>query len=307
MDLRRLRYFVAVAELGSFRMAAERLHVSQSAVSRRVQELEQEVGHALLDRSGPRPRLLLAGEVLMGHALAIFRAVDDASQHLARFSSGQIGLLRLGMTPLTGQIDYVVDAIGRFQRERPDVRLQLQLLESSDLLREAVRKGALEAAIIYRDGVALSGMCVLRSYGALLAVGASHRLASRSEVSLADLKDENIISFSRTLDPATYDQQIAAFHRHGVTPNLVHELASEDVRLSLVAAGLGVSIVGGAVVDRPTRSDVVFIGVNGLDLRRKLALLSQPSMPLPAVEAFAKIISACASNAQPERRRVREA
>ena len=297
MDLRRLRYFMAVVECGSFRRAAQLLHVSQSALSRRVQELEQEVDQVLLDRSGTPLRLLPPGLVLLEHARTIFRAVDDARLHLDHFRQGQTGLLRLGMTALTGQINFVVKAIAQFEHERPNVRLQLQLLERSEPLREAVRNGTLEAAIVYGENEpSLPNIWPIRAYSPYLAVSSTHWLADRSEASLSELADENIISFPRAIDPLNYDRQIAGFARHEITPRIVHEIASEDMRLALVSVGLGVSLVSGSAIDRPACGGVVLLRIKGFNFRRTLNLISAPSMPLRSVEAFAKILSECSGD-----------
>jgi len=295
VDLRRLSYFMAVAELGSFRRAAEQLHIAQSALSRRVQELEQEVGQTLLDRSGTRVRLLPPGEVLLRHARTVFKAVEDANQHLALFREGQVGLLRLGMTALVGQIGFVMAAIREFRQARPDVRLQLQLLEQSTALREGVRTGALDAAIVYGDAEPdAAGVWPLRRYDAHLALPEGHLLAGRTQVSLADLAGQDLISFSRALDPVGYDRQIAGFVHHGITPRVAYELPSEDVRLALVAVGLGISIVSGSVFDRPTRPGVVFRRVHDLDLTRTLSLMCRSGEPDPATAIFADIVTSAA-------------
>ncbi len=296
MDLRRLKYFVAVAEQGSFRGAADRLHIAQSALSRRIQELEVEIGQELFDRTGGRLRLLPAGDVLLGHARAILKAVDDAARQMASHADGQIGLLRLGMTAMSGQIGFVARAIRQFRDAHPRVGVDLQLLVASKEIVESVRNGALDAAIVYGD--AEWDGCdwrTLRQYQPYFAVPAGHPLAGREAIAVGELAGEDLILFSRALDPVRYDTLIASFVRAGITPNIIHELPSEDVRLALVRAGLGVTLVSGSIFERGAPAGIIALPARDLDLDRNLNVLWRADHQSPALLALVSAFETAAA------------
>jgi DNA-binding transcriptional LysR family regulator len=302
MDLKRLRYFMAIAELGSFRGAAARLHISQSALSRRVQELEEEIAQPLFDRSGTRLRLLPSGEVLLEHARAIFKAVDDAGRHLARFAEGRIGLLRLGMTATSGQIRFIAEALRRFADEHPQVRLTIDLLPNSNRLLDALDQGRLDAAVVYGEEESeVENSLVLRTYGTYLALPSSHPFALRKVVGLSDLAGQEIITFSRALDPVGYDLNIAAMVGSGVQPQIIMELPSEEVRLALVAAGMGISLVNGSALERTMPEGIKLLPICDHDLRRTLSIRWRPASRLPALDAFISILITV-SGVQPHRK-----
>ena len=288
MDLKRLKYFLEVAECGSFRGASAKLNISQSALSRRVQELEQELGFPLFDRGGPRPRLLPQGEALVRHATIIFRAVGEATLHMARFSAGQIGNLRLGLSNMAGQLPFVADAIRQFTQARPDVRLSIEVMNSSPELEDALHTGRLDLVVCHdMDSTAPEEeRLILREFYGCLAVPAGHRLAGQGVVSVRQLTGEKLIIFPRSLEPASYDCLIAAFVDAGVPLEIVQEVPSEEVRLALTVAHLGVCFVSSSVFERNMPGGLTFLRIADFPSTRTMGVHWMRESRTPLVDAF---------------------
>ena len=170
MDLRRLRYFVAVAEEGGLHRAAERLNVSQSALSRRIRELEIEIGQDLFERLPTGVRLKPPGLILLDHARSILGSVADAQDHLDRHAAGRGGQLRIGMTAMSGQIGFIARSVVRFHRECADTGLRLKIAGSTAALIEWLHRGTIDAAILYQADAPDMEHRTLRQFGALLAL-----------------------------------------------------------------------------------------------------------------------------------------
>ncbi len=241
MELHQLRYFVAVAETGSFTRAAERVGVTQPTLSEQVIRLEGKthgVGRRLFDRLGRKVVLTDAGHELLGRAQAILAAVDEAERVVRDSTEG--GRLRVGAIPTIAPF-VLPAAVLRFSKAHPGIRLQLQEDRTERLLAD-VLAGELDVAIMalpIRD----DRLHVEKLYSEplVMALPAKHRLASKTEVKLVDVMDEPFILLDEM--HCFGDQVLSLCRRGGVEPKVVCRGEQIATLLAMVAVGQGVSVV----------------------------------------------------------------
>ena len=242
-DLRRLRYFVAVAEELHFGRAARRLNLSQPPLSVQIRTLEREIGTPLLVRNQRRVALTEPGRVLLDEARRLIGQAEAAVVHVRRAASGAVGRLAIGFV---STVDYSIlpSLVRRFRQKHPGVALKLLEL-TSDRQQSLLQAGELDLglSILPRPAPGLAQRPVFRE-PLIAAVPAAHRLArSRRRIGVRALADDGFIHFPRELAPGLYDLVIAACQRAGFTPRLAQEAIQMQTILGLVAAGLGVALV----------------------------------------------------------------
>src|SRR5260221_5508428 len=148
MELRHLRYFVAVGEEQHYNRAAQRLRVAQPAVSRQIQDLEEEIGFKLFDRLPRGVKISAAGKCCMEDARRILQQINEATARARRVASGQSGTLRVGFVESISWHGVVPDSFRRFRERQPDAELQLKPLSSLQQI-EAVQSGQLDAGFVF--------------------------------------------------------------------------------------------------------------------------------------------------------------
>lgn len=299
MDLRRLHYFVTIAEEGSFQSAANVLHVAQSALSRRIHELEEELGLPLFLRLPRGAQLLPAGEILLRHARPILESVADAKAHLARYAAGRSGTVRIGMTGLAGQLRFVGEAFKSFGAITDDVEVIVKIVTSRGEVLHHLRTGQIDLALV-QGNVSEPGLVAerVRTFDSLVVMPSDHPLSGKAEVSVADLAAYPILSFSRELDTVAFDKIVAACVAAGAQPRIVQEIPMETVRLALVAANMGISIASASIYERPYPEGLCFRRFVGIDFDTSLYLARRKSSDGPAVKLLAKVMSDAAERAQ---------
>ncbi|MEV7085564.1 LysR family transcriptional regulator [Streptomyces sp. NPDC093085] len=243
MELRHLKYFVAVAEELNFTRAARRLHIAQSGLSAAIQNLEHDLGLPLFERTSKHVALTDAGSVLLPEARSTLAAARAARDAVDQVRGGLRGTLTIGTMITLGLLDLPA-LIGRFHAEHPDVvvRLHGATRGSTDLAR-AVVDGTLDAAFLSLPGPPPTGLVFRRLASApmVVIVPADHALAHQDTVALGTLADESFIDSpvgygNRTL----VDQHMAAAHLHRQVSMEVHDVrAAADY----VRHGLGIAIV----------------------------------------------------------------
>ncbi|QXJ20962.1 LysR family transcriptional regulator [Actinomadura graeca] len=282
MELRRLRYFVAVADEGHFGRAAERLHIAQPPLSLQIKKLEGEVGVTLLDRSTRRVALTPAGERFLARAKAILAAVDEARAEAVRVAAGEAGRVSIGFI---GTATYaVLPALARRLRaDLPDVELDLkgEMLTPDQV--DALHDGRLDLAVV-RTPIPDTELDVrpLRRERLIVALPRDHPLAAGGEVDLRNLREEQFLSYPSRHRSVIRDAVLDACRRAGYRPRLVQEVAETSTLLVFVAAGLGVALVPDSVrllslpgvAFRPLAGDRVDVG---------LAVATLPGEPSPLV------------------------
>ena len=243
MELRHLRYFVAVAEERHFGRAAERLHMAQPPLSTQIRQLEAELGVALLTRTTRRVELTDAGTAYLARARDLLAAVDDAGLEARRIASGLSGRLVIGCV---GSATYTVlpGLARRLREDLPgiDVSFRGELLVPE--LVEAVLSGALDLALL-RPPVDEPGVVLrpLRRERLVVAVPEAHPLAARAELDVLDLRAQDLVSH-----PGRGRSMMSTFlvdlcRAAGFAPRIRHEVAETSTLVTFVAAGLGLAVV----------------------------------------------------------------
>ena len=266
MELRHLRYFLAVGEEQHYGRAAQRLHVAQPALSRQIQDLEREIGFQLFDRLPRGVRLSAAGKVFLEDARLVLQQVSDATVRAGRVARGLAGTLRVGFTESASWHGVVPASFRRFRQGQPDAELQLSPMSSLEQV-QAVRSGRLDAGFVFNMSKVDPELdqVLVASQKLVLAAPKEHPLTRLNNLRLRDLTEAAFVWFPRRQSPAYYDRLLQACSRGGLaTPRIVQEAVDQATMLSLVACRLGVAFVTDATRWRCPQ-DVVLLPV--VDLR----------------------------------------
>ena len=260
MELRHLRYFVAIGEEQHYGRAARRLRVAQPALSRQIQDLEEEVGFKLFERLPRGVKLSVACKLFLEDARRILQEISEAAVRAGRVASGRSGTLRIGFTENSSWRGVVPDSFRRFREQQPDAELQLQP-EASLVQLEAIRSGRLDAGFVNfmpKSDPELNQLLVARQH-VELAAPRSHPLTRLKKVRLRDLMEALFIWFPRRSNPAFYDQLMLKCYRGGLkSPRIVQKGVNEPTILSLVSTGMGVGWVLATARWRCPESVVIF-------------------------------------------------
>jgi len=319
MTLRSLASFVVLAEERHFTRAAGRLNLAQPALTKHIQQLEEELGVRLFERDRRAVALTSAGELLLGRAAAVLDAARGVAETAAGIRAGTRGRLRIGFTPSAPYLA-LPSVVRRLRRSHPDIECVLREASSGEQL-ESLGAGNLDVGILrvpehleaqvigLRDSISgpprprnrktdapgLPPGLVFRSFCeerfvAVLPPG--HRLARRKEVALADLAADPFILVSRRTVPGVYDQILRACHAAGFAPRVTQDATQPHTVVALVASGMGVSVLPESTAQLRV-PDVVYRPLAGAPLRSVLAIACLERNRSAAVRAF---LAAAASN-----------
>lgn len=289
LELRHLRYVMAVADEGSFRRAADRLHVSQPPLSRQVQQVESGLGVALFERSKSGARLTPAGQAFVVEARRTLAQVERtvaaarAAQPVERWSVGFTTVFDRSAFPA------VMEA---FERRHPQVRVSEHRKQSIQLVRD-VERGIVDAAFIglHTETRGLTAI-KLREEPTVVALPASHRLASRRRLGLDDLAGEKLFWFERRLNPGYHDHCQAVFDRFGFKPRTQPEPEDHHVLLGLIAAGRGLALMS-ASLRQVRRQGVVFRSLKAeVPLTMGVVLVHAPGNASELLASFVRLAQA---------------
>ena len=246
IELRHLRYFVAVAEERNFTRAAERLHIAQPPLSRQIQQLEKILGVALIEK-GSRPlRLTEAGQFFLAHAKPLLDQVRDLKAMTCRvgklertISAGFVASTLYGLLP---------DIIRRYRERYPEVEVSLHEMTTVEQM-QALKVGRIDVGFgrLKSEDPSIRRI-LLRQEAMVVALFPGHRLASgENPVRLVDLVHEPLLVYPRNPRPSFADQVLALFSDANLTPDHVVEVRELQIAMGLVAAGQGLSIVPASV------------------------------------------------------------
>ncbi|EMB2846283.1 LysR family transcriptional regulator [Pseudomonas aeruginosa] len=257
MELRHLRYFIAVAEELHFGRAAERLGISQPPLSQQIQTLEEEIGARLFERTNRRVELTDAGRLFLDESRQVLAQVDKAVLLARRAHLGELGELKIGFTSSAPFTSTIPSSIHAFRKAYPDVHLDLQEMSSRQVLK-ALLEESLQVGVIRPLALPDAVHWVELFREPLVAVlRADHPLAAGSEdgLAIAALAEEPFVFFPRSYGTGLYDQVIALTRQAGFSPRIAQEASEAMTIIGLVSAGLGVSILPASF--RRTRVDGV--------------------------------------------------
>lgn len=242
IDPRVLRYFIAVAEELNFSRAAQRLHISQPPLSYAIKQLESMLGVQLFVRTSRRVELTTAGRALYREALFLLRRNEEVTTLIQRIGAGLQGQIRIGFV---GSMIYrdLSGAVSRCESLYPDVKQVWLEMNSAEQI-ELLERGGLDIGLIHANPLPDTlASITLTTEPFVICVPEGHSLARRERVRLADFKREDFILFSRSLSPRYYEILLSMYVSAGFYPSVRFEVRHWLSITSLVARGLGVSIV----------------------------------------------------------------
>ena len=289
VNLRRLRYFVAVADELHFGRAAERLSMSQPPLSQQIRLLERELDTALFDRSTRRVTLTDAGAFLYPEAVRLLAAADGVGRLMDQHRHGRAGTLRVGFVD-SAAYEVMPRVLREYRRRWPRVGYELHSMSSDEQV-QALRAGQIDLGIGRASADARNVEATLVMHEPLLvAVGASHRLAAAPQASLSDLAGEPIIGFDRRVSPSLHSVLAGMLGAEGVPYDPIIEATEYATILGFVAAGEGVAIVPASVQTfRPP--ELHYAALEDPSASVPLLLLTRAAEPPPLVAQALNVVA----------------
>lgn len=288
MELRQLRSFVAVAEDLHFGHAAQRLRIAQPALSRQIQALEKELMVQLLQRNRRRVQVTPAGQVFLDRARLVLARAEDAVVAVQRAGGGMSGSLNLGFVG-SATYDVLPGVLRAFRHVAPQVELSLSEMNVQSQI-EALSEKRIDAGLL-RLPIKTEGL-VFRTVSReplYVALPSSHRLAKMPSVRLAALVAEPFVLYPDHPRPSWTEFVVGLCQQAGFHPIVVQRTVEIQTTLSLVAAGIGVSIVP-QCIGNIMRKDVAFRRLVGLRARTELLVAYRERDPSPVVQTFLKVL-----------------
>ena len=288
MDIRRVHYFVAVAEELHFRRAAERLHIAQPAVSEQIRKLEAELGVQLLLRSQRHVELTPAGTTLLGEARRVLRQADEAAR--AARNARALGRLRVGHPP-----DVMPAAVSRaiagLAASHPGVEVVPETLPARRAI-EDVRAGRTDVAVVGLPAP-VSGLRVtpLGVDRAVAAVAAHHPLGERDPFPLDWLSETPLVLLPRASNPAFYDSVTAACRDVDIAPPLIETPEPRiEHALLMVTAGAGVALLPESAAERFRPQGVRFLSLEAPGPATEVAVITRADADDTTISAFLRLL-----------------
>ncbi len=246
MELRHLRYFVAVAEELHFTRAALRLNIAQPPLSQQIRALEDELGVQLFLRTRRSVALTDAGQALLVRAREMLAASHALPGELQRVARGEVGLLRIGFSSTLPLTKVLRDVVADHRRTHPDVALNLREMHSQRQFHGLLR-GELDVGLVRYNEDAPEGIRtrLLRRDPLRLVVPATHRFARRKSVAIAECRDEAFIGFPGDAGTGTGPLLKRLCAQAGFDPRIAQEAREATTQIGLVAAGLGLAVLPG--------------------------------------------------------------
>lgn len=268
MELRHVRYFIAVAEYLNFSKAAQQLHIAQPPLSRQIRQLEEALGVTLFTRNKRRVALTKAGQVFLDEARKLVLQAGHAMEAARHAQKGESGIVRIGIASGLGGV--VSRVVFEHRKRLPAIDMECRDVFST-LQNEALRKGEIDIGFLRPpvDQADLdSELLFEEEFVAVLP--RTHRLAKRRSLRLKEIADEPLIVFQRSFSSGLYDKILGLYSKQGMTPHLTvtHVEPHEEAGAIMVASGKAVFIGAGAIVNRSVSGlELVSIRLNEQDAR----------------------------------------
>lgn len=274
MELRHLKYFMAVADELHFKKAAQKLYIAQPPLSRQIKNLEDELGVELLKRNKKKVELTQYGIYLKGEAVKIFQQVEAIKNHLELLKKGTVGQIKIGYvgTVMHSLLPEVLKAI---KKKFPEINTRLFELNNQEQV-AALRSGEIDIGFIRMpmNIFDLEEKQIFKETFSLI-IPKDHPAAGKSAFPISELKDEPFVVFSRDCAPEMFDTIIGICKKEGFAPRIVHESSQINSILRLVESGLGYSIVPSGVRNG-YKVNVRFYELSKHKERAKLSLVYNP-------------------------------
>ena len=294
ISTRQLRYFVEIADSGSFSAAAERLFIAQSALSRQIKELENQLHTPLFERTARQPRLTAAGEAFYPRARNLLSELHKASEMATQVGHGQVGTLRLSHSSTVPMSGPLLRGISTWLERCPGVSMDIVKLSSEAQLEE-IAEGRLDVGLLrlpvlrQREGVRV---VPLYTEPLVLAVPPNHPLAhSDAAVELARLKDEAFISIPHPQRGGLSYLSAELCMRAGFFPKAARVMSRKTTQLQLIQAGFGIALLPKSMQDIAP-ANLHFLPLADPDCHSTVALACA-QLPSTLVEQFCQTLHEC--------------
>ncbi len=289
MELRHLRYFIAVAEELHFGHAAQRLSIAQPPLSRQIKLLEEEIGVVLLERTKRQVILTTAGEVFLVEAKKSVSQAENAIRNAQRAALGEIGKLAIGFVHSAGY--NIIPSLFRLMHTRfPDVSLSIDEMTIEEQ-EEAVRTNQIDVGIVRPPLISTEGLGlqVICTEPLVVVLPETSHLARETEISVRSLDQEAFILLPRHAAPGYYDQFINLCVNTGFTPKIVQETKTSPAIINLVASGIGISILPSSL-ENLQRPGVVYRPLKKPAPTSDLAVIWRIHDKSPSLWSFLRIV-----------------
>jgi DNA-binding transcriptional LysR family regulator len=284
-------FFLAVAEEQNLHRAAERLNIAQSALSRRIADLERELGNIeLFERQARGVAITPAGATLAKDVRRILISIEEARRNVSRIAQGDVGMLRVAFSEAMLRRPVLPVVLREFRALHPEVELRAFPL-TSDAQRSRLLADEIDVAFVIDEATDRDQFETLHvGYDKfVLVLPSDHPLAAKKAVSLQDIEGEPLLWPARHTSPRLFDRMIAAFDAQGVSPNIAVEVSAVDIGYELTAAGIGLGIVTAARTDR-TPPGVVLRDLSNLDMPLPLSMLWRKKSNSPLLRKFIDLV-----------------
>ncbi|MFC5541850.1 MAG: LysR family transcriptional regulator [Bacilli bacterium] len=290
MELRQLRYFVEVAEREHISDAAEHLHVAQSAVSRQIANLEEELGTPLFERVGRNVKLTPIGKIFLEHAITALNAIDYAVKQVEEYLDPERGSIKIGFP--TSLASYVLPTvISAFKKDYPDVNFHLRQ-GSYRYLIEAVKNRELNLAFlgpVPRKDESINSM-ILFNENICALLPANHRLAKRDKIHLDELRNDNFVLFPEGY--ILHKVVVDACKSAGFLPKVTSEGEDMDALKGMVAAGIGVTLLPESSFYDSTPRLTIKMKIDNPNITRNVGIIYPANRELaPSEQVFIKFVN----------------
>jgi len=285
MELRHLRYLVAVAEELHFGRAAIRLNMSQPPLSQQIRHLEDELGVKLFDRTKRAVKITDAGKRVVNEAYQVLARMEHFSAVAGQAGEGQIGHLSVGVPG--GASDILIKALRSLKKSSPGLHIELQFM-TTGMQVEALRERKIDVGflnlpvyepLLVLEKVSQEALC--------LAIPPEHELSKKLRIPISSLKDQPMILFPRRVSPGLHDSITVMFRNAGFTLNVVHEVDNIVGGLTLVSAGFGLAFTTPSL--QQLWPDVVFRPIQGAaDIQQAVAYRHDHISPV--LETFLRAV-----------------
>jgi DNA-binding transcriptional LysR family regulator len=290
MELQQLRYFVAVAETEHVARAAERLHISQSPLSRQIRQLEDHLGLQLFERIKQRVRLTPAGRDFLEQARDLLSRAERVEERARQIGKGEACSLSVGYCEGIIHNGRLPAALRHFRAAHPRVNLKLAAMRSGEQI-EALERSLIDVAFVYNLPKPTESLTsrLLTSEPFVLALADDHALAAKEEIAPSDLDGMPWIALPKAINPAARERFLAACAASGFTPDIQFEVAHVSTTLGLVSARLGAAVMQSSM-QRMSPPGVVFKRIDWLPLTVDIHLLWRAHAQTAGLRHFMRAI-----------------
>ncbi len=287
LELRQLRYFVAVAETEHIGNAADRLGISQSPLSRQIQQLESRLGLVLFERSKQRIFLTREGKAFLQEARRLLMQAANVEQHARRIGKGETGYISIGYVEGALHAGVLRHSLRRFQAMHPQIRIRLSRLRSQAQI-EALLQGDIDVGHVYNIAYANSNIAsrLVLNEPFVLAMPENHPFATgKRAIKPAQLDGQAFIALPRNMNEAAHRQFIDGCEAAGFAPDIRYEAAEPSTVLELVSAGLGMALVQASLKDTAPQG-VAFRPLGFFRQRLRIFMVRRANRDTTAVSAY---------------------